>query len=100
MDTLNKKPDYIIIKKESFAVLAEKKDGTLTNTTTQLNAIISMDNGKTIKWKNNKKIINKQNIDNYIRRHHNPLEFDHPNVNGTTIILRRNCYFKNMQTRV
>ena len=99
-DALNKRLNYMIIKKESFALLAEEENGTLTNATAQLNTIISMDDGKTIKWKNGKKIIDEQNIDDCIRRHHNPLEFGHPGVNSTTAILRRSCYFKNMQARV
>ena len=59
-----------------------------------------MDDKKTIKWKDGKRIIDEQNIDDYIRRHHNPPEFGHPGVNGTTAILQRSCYFKNMQARV
>ena len=48
VDALSRRPDYIIIKKKSFAILIEKKNGTLTNVITQLNIIISMDDGKTI----------------------------------------------------
>ena len=32
-DTLNKKPDYIITKKESFALFTEEKNKIFTNTT-------------------------------------------------------------------
>ena len=46
-----------------------------------------MDDGKTIKWKDGKRIINEQDINDYIRRHHDPLEFGHPGVNGITAIL-------------
>ena len=99
-DALSRKPDYVIIEKESFALLVEGENGTLINITAQLNAIIGMDDGKTIKWKDGKRIIDEQKIDDYIRRHHDPPEFSHPGVNGTTAILRRSCYFKNMQERI
>ena len=49
VDALSKKPDYVIIKKKSFALLAEGENGTFTNITAQLNAIINMNDGKTIK---------------------------------------------------
>ena len=88
------------IEKKSFALLTEEEKEILTNTTTQLNIIISINNGKTIKWKNNKRVINEQNINNYIKRYYDPLEFGHPDVNSITTILRKNCYFKNMQARV
>ena len=87
MDALSKKPDYITTKKESFAIFMEGDNGIFTNTTAQLNAIINMDDKKTIKWKNGRRIINKQNIDNHIRRHHDPPEFGHPSANDTTAIL-------------
>ena len=89
-----------MIKKESFILLMEGDNRIFTNTTAQLNTIISMDNRKTIKWKDGKRIINKQKIDDHIRRHHNPLEFGHPGVNSTIAILRRSCYFKNIQAHV
>ena len=59
-DALSKRPDYIIIEKKSFIILAEKKNRILINTIIQLNAIINMNGGKTIKWKNGKKVINKK----------------------------------------
>ena len=74
----------------------EKENGTFTNTTTQLNAIINMDDGKTIKWKNGKRIIDEQKINDHIRKYHDPPKFGHPSVNGITAILRRSCYFKNI----
>ena len=55
-----------------------------------------MDDGKTIKWKNGRKIIKEREINDYIRKHHNPPEFGHPGVNGITAILQKNCYFKNI----
>ena len=48
-DALSRKPDYIITKKESFVLLMKGKDKIFINITAQLNAIISMDNRKTIK---------------------------------------------------
>ena len=97
-DALNKKPDYITTKK--ILHIINKKNGTFTNATTQLNAIININNKKTIKKKNNKKIISEQKINDYIRKYHDPPKFGHPNMNSTTAILRKNCYFKNIQARV
>ena len=48
-DALNRKLNYTTTKKESFALFAEKENKTFTNVTTQLNTIISTDDGKTIK---------------------------------------------------
>ena len=100
MDALSRRPDYITIKKKSFALLVEGENGILTNIITQLNAIISTDDRRAIEWKNGRRIIDEQKIDDHIRRHHDPLEFGHPGVNGTITILRKSCYFKNMQARV
>ena len=88
------------MRKESFALLAEGGNRTLINITTQLNAIINMDDGKTIKWKDGKRIIDEQEIDDYIKRHHDPPEFGHLGVNSTIAILRRSCYFKNIQAQI
>ena len=59
-----------------------------------------MSDKKTIRWKDGKRIIDKQKIDDWIKKHHNPPEFGHPGVNGTTAILRRSCYFKNIQAQI
>ena len=48
-DALSKRPDYITTEKKSFMLLVEKKNGTFINITAQLNAIISINDKKTIK---------------------------------------------------
>ena len=58
-DALSKKLNYIIIKKESFALFIKGKNKILINVTAQLNVIININNGKTIEWKNDKRVINK-----------------------------------------
>ena len=100
VDALSKKPDYIIMRKKILRIACGKKNGILTNTIIQLNVIISINNGKTIRWRNNKRVINKKNINDYIRRYHDLPEFGHLSVNGITAIFRRSCYFKNIQARV
>ena len=58
-DALSKKLNYVIIKKESFALLIKGENGTFINITAQLNTIININDKKTIKWKDDKRIINK-----------------------------------------